>query len=181
MLQSEYDVIVRNRRLKVLLIILTSITVVLVLYAVVKVGRDYLYEPTEPIITGVAPKATDLESPRNFPEPKKTEFGLGFPVGFPLDIPIEKDVKFTQSYRLDYPGQNQLSVVFPSTKTVKENFGLYKDYAEKHGWNLSKGEEKSEIAFLYATKEGVEMSMTVNEDASASAVKSQVSISILKK
>ncbi len=181
MLQSEYDVIVRNRRLKVLLIILTAIVVALVLYAVIKVGRDYLYKPTEPIITGVAPEATDISSPRNYPEPQRTDFGMNLPVGFPIDIPIEKDVQFTQSYSLDYPGQRQLSIVFLSTKTVKENFDLYKNYAEKDGWNTSSNGEKLEIAFVYATKERMEMNVMVNKDTSTPVSKSQVSISILRK
>ncbi len=40
MLQSEYDAIMRRKRLKVLLIILTSIAVVVALYAITRVVRE---------------------------------------------------------------------------------------------------------------------------------------------
>lgn len=55
MLQSEYDAIVRQKRLKVLLIILTSIMVSLVLYVVVKIGREYPYQPTETLTESTNP------------------------------------------------------------------------------------------------------------------------------
>lgn len=161
-LQSEYDAIVREKRLKVLLIILTTIVVALVLYAVVKVGREYVYKPTE-TMTGVpVPSEEDTDTPpKSFPEPTKTEFGTAFPTDFPADIPVEKDAKLTQSYILDYPEQKQLGIVFPSAKTVKENYALYSDYVKKEGWTVVNKDEKDNLSFLYATKEGMEMNVTI--------------------
>lgn len=197
MLQSEYDVIVRHQRLKLLLIILTAIAVLLVLYVTIKVGKEYLYKPTE-MMTGVPPKDADT-SHTTFPEPEKIDFGASFPTDFPADIPTEKDAKLTQSYSLDYPEQKQLSIFFDSTKTVKENYALYSDYAKKEGWNILNTEEKSNLSFLYATKESMEMNVTVVEstvtpaggipsDADPSQkekllplTKSQVSVSVLRK
>lgn len=60
MLQSEYDAIVRQKRLKVLLIILTTIVVALVLYVVIKVGRDSMMVP-EPVV--VIPKTDENQAP----------------------------------------------------------------------------------------------------------------------
>lgn len=161
MLQSEYDVIVRHQRLKVLLIILTAIVVALVLYAVIKVGREYLDAPMD-IKTGVTPKDADTP-PKSFPEPTKTEFGTAFPTGFPSDIPVEKDVKFTQSYTLDYPQAQQLSIVFGSKKTMKENYALYSDYVKKEGWTILNTHEKHEFSFLYALKENMDMSVVITD------------------
>jgi hypothetical protein len=190
-LQSEYDAEIRRRRLKVFFIVLAIIAVVIVLYAAIKIGRDHF-------LLGNAPVKTDT-APVSSPEPTKTEFADRFPTDFPSDIPIEKDVKFTQSYSLDYPGQKQLSIVFPSTKTVKENYDLYKDFLEKQGWNISNKGENTNLSFLYATKENMEMNVTITDstmlppnvipsDADPSqeekptpSSKSQVSVSVLRK
>lgn len=199
MLQSEYDAIVRGKRLKVLLIILTSIMVALVLYAVIKVGKEYIYQPTETLTT-VPPKEEETDTiPKSSPEPAKTEFATAFPTDFPADIPVEKEFKLTQSYILDYPEQKQLSIVFPSAKTVKENSALYSDYVEKNGWTVVNKDERDNLSFLYVTKESMEMNVTITEnitalpsitasDAESSqeeqstpSATSQVSVSVLKK
>lgn len=51
MLQSEYDVIVRNKRLKVLLIILTTLVVAVVVFVVIKAGRDKVAVPESVMVT----------------------------------------------------------------------------------------------------------------------------------
>lgn len=60
MLQSEYDAIVRQKRLKILLIILTTIVVAVVVYAVIKVGKEEVMVP-EPTV--MAPKQELKEAP----------------------------------------------------------------------------------------------------------------------
>jgi hypothetical protein len=161
MLQSEYDAEQRHKRLKILLIILTALMVAVVLFVTVRFGREYLSKPTD-TMTGAPSKDADTP-PKSFPEPKKTEFGDRFPTDFPSDIPVEKDTKLTQSYILDYPGQKPLSIVFPSMKTVKENYDLYRGFLEKQEWNISNKGEDTNLSFLYATKEGMEMNVTISE------------------
>jgi hypothetical protein len=171
MLQSEYDVIVKNKRLKILLIVLTAIMVAVVLFVTVKFAREYLSKPTD-IMTGVPPKDTDTP-PKSSPEPTKTEFADRFPTDFPSDIPVEKDAKFTQSYILDYPGQKQLSIVFPSVKTVKENYALYTDYAKKEGWTIINTEDQENLSFLYATKENMDINVTITTITMGSVIPKQ--------
>ncbi len=60
MLQSEYDVIVRNKRLKGLLIILTTIVVAVVVFVVIKAGREKV-TVQEPMV--VAPKTDEGVAP----------------------------------------------------------------------------------------------------------------------
>ncbi len=169
MLQSEYDVIVRHQRLKVLLIILTSITVALVLYAAIKVGREQLSSNI-----GMRDAVHDTDTPpKSSPEPTKTEFAERFPTDFPADIPVEKDVKFTQSYTLDYPGQKQLTVVFDSAKTIKENYTFYQDFLEKNDWNIINSSEDGEISFLYGTKESMDMNVTITPITPGSVIPKQ--------
>ena len=55
-------------------------------------------------------------------EVQKTDFGSELPSDFPTDIPTEEGVEVEQSYSLNYEGQKQLTIVFPSTKTVKNYF-----------------------------------------------------------
>lgn len=114
-------------------------------------------------------------------EPVKTDFGTEAPDDFPTDIPTEEGVTVEQSYSLNYVGQKQLTIVFASAKTVKENYALYTDFFAKQGWVVSNTYESSRLSSLYGTKESNEMNVTISERSSSAPVKSQVSISILKK
>lgn len=113
--------------------------------------------------------------------PQKTEFGTALPTDFPTDIPIEKGIKVNQSYRLDYVGQQQLTVVFLSTKTVKENYTLYSDFLKKQSWTISNKYESPKLYSLYGTKGSNDINVTISADSSTASTKSQVSISVLKK
>ena len=112
--------------------------------------------------------------------PQKTEFGINKPADFPTDIPVEKGIKFEQSYSLDYKGQKQLTIVFLSAKTVKENYALYTDFLKEKNWNISKKYEGPKVSSLYGTKENSDINVTISGNTTAGS-KSQVSISVLKK
>jgi hypothetical protein len=114
-------------------------------------------------------------------EPIKREFGTSTPEGFPVDIPIEKDAKVTQSYSLDYTGQKQLTFVFESKKTVKENYTLYKDFLKKT-WGIVNDTTSSTTASLYVVKENNDMNLSFTGiTATGTKMHSLVSISFLKK
>ncbi|MFZ1719801.1 MAG: hypothetical protein WAU28_00440 [Candidatus Moraniibacteriota bacterium] len=73
MLQSEYDVIVRHKRLKVLLIILTAITVAVVVYTVIRAGKEEMPVSAPAVVT---PKGdTEKPSPVS-PEENKNQPGV---------------------------------------------------------------------------------------------------------
>lgn len=114
------------------------------------------------------------------PEQQKTDFGANMPTDFPADIPVEKGIKFEQSYSLNYVGQKQLTIVFLSTKTVKENYSLYADFLKKQNWLILNKYESAKLSSLYGTKASNDINVTISEDTTTSA-KSQVSISVLKK
>lgn len=113
-------------------------------------------------------------------EIQKTDFGSEIPNDFPTDIPIEGAAEVEQSYSLNYTGQNQLTIVFPSTKTVKENYTLYTSFLEKQQWDISNKYESKKLSSLYGTKESNDINITLSENTATSS-KSQVSISVLKK
>ncbi len=114
-------------------------------------------------------------------EPVRTDFGTDVPADFPADIPIEDGAQAEQSYSLNYAGQKQLTIVFLSTKMVKENYVLYADLLAKQGWNVSNKYESPKLFSLYGMKESNDINVTISENTSATSTKSQVSISVLKK
>ncbi len=123
-----------------------------------------------------------LENEKTDNVPQKIDFGVNTPTDFPGDIPIEKGSKVEQSYGLNYAGQEQLTIVFFSTKTVNENYTLYSNFLEKQNWTISNKYESPKVSSLYGVKEGNDINVTISESLSAGiTTKSSVSISILKK
>lgn len=114
-------------------------------------------------------------------EPKKIDFGTNVPVDFPTNIPIEKGAQVEQSYGLNYFGQKQLTIVFLSTKTVKENYSLYASFLKNQDWHIVNTYESAKLSSLYGTKESNDINVTISENTSTTSVKSQISISVLKK
>ena len=113
-------------------------------------------------------------------EPHKTDFGASAPTDFPTDIPIEKGAQVQQSYSLNYAGQKQLTMVFLSSKTVKENYSLYAGFLKTQGWNVSNTYQNSALSSLYGTKGNTAINITISENTMSAPAKSQVSISVLK-
>lgn len=114
-------------------------------------------------------------------EPQLTDFATKMPTDFPTDIPVEKGIKFEQSYSLNYVGQKQLTIVFLSAKTVKENYTLYADFLKKQDWVIFNKYESIKLSSLYGTKNKEDINVTISANTSNAYAKSQVSISILKK
>jgi hypothetical protein len=129
-------------------------------------------------------------APRVFPkeqtviipqEPQKIDFGTNVPTDFPTDIPLEKGVTVAQSYSLNYVGQKQLTIVFLSSKTVKENYSLYSDFLKKQNWNIVNNYESTTLSSLYETKASNDINVTISKNISTASTNSLVSISVLKK
>ncbi len=113
------------------------------------------------------------------PEPVKTDFESEKPTDFPTNIPVEQGVKVNQSYSLDYAGQKQLTIVFPSVKTVKQNYDLYAEFLKKDSWVISNKHESVSVSSLYGIKVNNQINITIGTGTSTSTT--QVSISVLKK
>lgn len=111
----------------------------------------------------------------------KTEFGIDLPADFPTDIPLEEGAAFTQSYRLQYPEQKQLTVVFSSAKTLKENHALYADFFKKDGWSVTNQYESDSVSSLYAMKGSDVINITLSTRMFDVTETSEVNVSILKK
>jgi hypothetical protein len=148
---------------------LFALTIVMVIVSFVYLD---VFERVVPVQNTVVepPKTVAVTEPR-------TDFGTTVPDDFPTTIPLEAGVVMNQSYSLDYPGQKQLTAVFLSKKTMKENYTLYADFLKKDQWTITNPYEGKTLSSLYALKGKNEMNITI----SAGEAGSEVSISVLKK
>lgn len=112
------------------------------------------------------------------PLKNKTDFGTNIPEDFPTNIPLEPGVAMTQSYRLDYPGEKQLTAVFVSKDTVRKNYDKYADFLTTEKWAVSNMYQSKTLSSLYALKDQNEINITIT---ASEPLGSQVSVSVLKK
>ncbi len=119
-------------------------------------------------------------TPVSIPEPVKTDFGTKAPPDFPTNIPLEKEATINQSYALGYTGQKQLTIVFSSAKTIKQNYDLYAAFLKKDAWRVTNNYESATVSSLYGIKGNNEINITIS-NGTATTTKSQVNISVLKK
>lgn len=146
---------------KIFLIVTSVVVITIILVFVV-----YKQKATQGIQGGKQTATTTTSV-----EPQKTDYGTKLPDDFPTDIPIEKGADIKQSYSLNYAGQKQLTIVFQSTKTVKENYVLYAEYLKKQGWGVVRNEANNN--FLYGKKDNSEISVVITEN--------EVIVGVLKK
>ncbi len=161
------------KRKKIINVIIGVAVVAMIIISVV----FYIYKNSKNALPALPREQTAIIPP----EPKKTDFGTKVPTDFPADIPVENGVKVEQSYSLNYVGQKQLTIVLLSTKTVKENYSLYSDFLKKQNWNVLNAYDNPTVSSLYGTKENVDINVTISENTSTTSIKSQLSISVLKK
>jgi len=122
-----------------------------------------------------AAQSPPLGTPQN---PEKTDFFGSVPPDFPANIPLEEGAKVEQSYSLDYGAQKQLTYVFDSKKTSKENYSLYADFFESDDWGVLNTHEGETVSALYASKDNFDINVTISKSVSGNT---QVSISVANK
>lgn len=85
--------------------------------------------------------------------------------GFP-DIPLNGKKELTSSYALKYSGvdQERKVVDFTSSKSVKENFDFYKNWAEKNNWNILGEPYNENEARLILEKDSKFLNITIQKD-----------------
>lgn len=115
--------------------------------------------------------------------PKKTVYKNILPPGFPKVVPIESGVTLSQSYTKEYQNQLQMSVLFPSQKSVSENYLLYKSFLLKDGWTLSQSVDGPKRYYLYAKKDNYILDVMILKNQATSTqsfMSSYVSLTLLK-
>jgi hypothetical protein len=115
----------------------------------------FIYKGTYLLKDSQVNKGVNATSSQAF-EPVKQSFIQKIPDGFPTSIPLPQGVDLSQSYSLDYSNasssKKQLTVVFGSKKTVKENYNTYSAFLKKDEWNMISENASTSISSLYATK-----------------------------
>lgn len=141
----------------------------------------YLYGMySGPDVIQVAPVSD--QQVENVSKPTVEEVSQELPSGFPTDIPIEAGAVFNQNYTADAEGQQQMTIVFPSKVSIKDNHVLYAAYLKEKGWTVTNSYESENLSSLYALREDNEVNVTVSAvETSTDEMQSQVSISVLKK
>lgn len=155
---------------------------VLILAVVVLLGSFYYFNKQKssielsPLIVKTTQENLKSEEGANI---NKIDFGNKIPLDFPQNIPLELGAKIEQSYGLDYQSQKQLTIVFLSDKTVKQNYGIYADFLKKEKWNVVNDFQSEKLSTLYASKEKQDINITIFFDEAVK--KAKVSISVLNK
>ena len=117
----------------------------------------------------------------DIPVPVRTDYGKKVPSDFLSSIRVPERVVLTQSYILEYPDQKQLTITFPSTKSMKHNYNLYKDFLKEDQWVTTNAYESEHVSSLYGTKGNNDMNITITASETEPTTSSNVSISVLKK
>lgn len=97
---------------------------------------------------------------------KKTELPVSqTPAKFPAEVPIEKGAKILQNYNISDADSLQATRVFETTKSLDENFNLYKEFFTKNGWTIINTLNQPQLKVISATKEDFHAQVTIAENA----------------
>lgn len=87
----------------------------------------------------------------------------GFPTDFPQDI---EEVVLQNNIATLGGGKIQATRQIQSTKNLNENYRLYKNYLEKHGWSFQYLDAASEsVRTIFAVSKGKEMNVVMSKNA----------------
>lgn len=97
-------------------------------------------------------------------KPKSAE---SLPQGFP-EIPLNGKKFITNAYALSYEGQTQDQKIinFTSSKSVKENFNFYKNWAEKNKWDILYELSNADKAIIVIRQDKNPLNINIVKDVS---------------
>lgn len=106
------------------------------------------------------------------------------PQNFPKSLPLYGQEKIQESYEADYAGAaagqaaRQVSVVFFSDKSMKDNYDYYTKWSADNGWQIANKTETETLKFIYLKKGGEDVNITIMP--AAAKTKAKVSLSYVK-
>jgi len=94
------------------------------------------------------------------------------PEGFPADFPKQGDELVLQNHVTTVGGGKvQATRQIQSTKSLNENYTLYKNYLEKNNWSFQYLDAASDsVHTIFATAKGKEMNVVMSRNASGVVV-----------
>lgn len=110
----------------------------------------------------------------------KTNKSLKLPKNFPQDLPIIAGADLIQAYTRDFNVQD-ITAIFDSKKSAKENFDFYLDYGKNNGWQIDEAREAKDgkPAKLLLKKDNLIITL-VFEEKDSKASKITISSTTLK-
>lgn len=119
----------------------------------------------QPAIEGTVEKLPNQNLPQGVTM-VKPDTKDALPQGFP-EVPLNGKKNITNAYTLNYEGQpqNQKVVKFVSSKSVKENFNFYKDWATKNNWSILHEFNNDDKAIIGARQNKNQLSINIEKDA----------------
>jgi len=104
------------------------------------------------------------------------------PEGFLPSLVLNGETQITQSYNVTYPQSlttKQATVVFESSKTLKENYDFYAKWAQDNGWAITTKDDSSQnLRSLYLEKNKESINIAIVNNAASS--KPTITISYVK-
>ena len=153
------------------LYVLSSVALIALMVLVSWFGRSITSQEARVVAPPVSPAESLL--------PHMVDLGtMTASTDLPADLPVENSAGFEQNYHLQYLKAKQGTVVFRSTKTMKENYALYLDYLKTHDWSVVNTYQGDTVSSLYAATSTKTMNITISTDTTKGAAGSQVSVSI---
>lgn len=101
------------------------------------------------------PKIERISS-KEMPYLKQNDLPINITIpGWPAEIPMEKDAPILRNYQSAPPGAEgrQITRMFRSAKTAKENYKIYDDFFKANGWTEVSQNQSGDAASLAAEKD----------------------------
>ena len=97
------------------------------------------------------------------------------PERFPADIPLETGAKIEQNFNATQGDRLQATRQFVSQKSVKENYDLYTQWLEQHGWKIAATLDQPNLKAISATKGEDSIHVSINKNSLSAEVTADIS------
>lgn len=87
------------------------------------------------------------------------------PNNFPADVPIEQGAKITQNYNATTSdGRFQATRAFETSKAMKDNITLYKDFLTRAGYKLGASIDQDNYKMISGVKDNERLQISVDQN-----------------
>ena len=125
-------------------------------------GKMQTAEPTSGIISPATPEMVDPKVEELGYE--KIDYGTSTPEKFEIKLLPENFGEVRESYALNYPEGEQLTLVLSSDKTAQENFQIYELLLEKNVWYIKNKTESDNLYLIYAVRPNKQINITISPE-----------------
>lgn len=152
----------KNNLAKIIIILIALSGMVLLVWMISAGKKPNIQEPA-PLVEIQKQKTTAITSLSEVIPVAAKEGEI--PEGFPAAIPLNGKMNITESYSDKNSTTEDIvssTVVFQSSKTLKENQTFYKKWAKDNKWQINKTEQ-NKIVSLFLVKENAFLTISLEE------------------